>query len=261
MVNLKVGKSRANTDLALFSLPGDEIHVWRAALDQPSLVMDTLERTLSGDERARATRLIFERDRRFFIACRGILRSLLGAYLHVDPKEVAFRYGTHGKPFLMEQFSEDNITFNLSHADGLALIAITRKRQLGIDIECVRPIPEAATIARQFFSPAENTAIQSLPPDDQITAFYHCWTRKEAWLKAMGSGFSNALDTFDVSVGPGEPAALLSVRGSPDEPAHWALQTLTPAPGFVSTVAVEGHDWRLMSYEWTALDMPGSFAR
>jgi 4'-phosphopantetheinyl transferase len=265
------------------TLGRDEVHVWRAALDRSAADRQRLEQTLSADERTRAGRFYFQRDREQFIAARGLLRAILGRYLCVEPDQLRFGYSAHGKPALAgnrgqgsgvrEQTSRrrpalssphpapdpwpltpdpcsSSLRFNLSHSHSLALYAITHQRELGVDLEFIRPEVVEEPIAERFFSAAEVAALRALPASIQPEAFFNCWTRKEAYIKARGEGLTIPLDAFEVSLAPEEPAALLSVNGDPAEAARWSLQALAPGPGYVAAVAVEGQDWQLRCWEW-----------
>ena len=238
-------------------LSNDQVHVWRAALDQTPSQIDSVFRTLSADERARAERFCFPRDREHFIAARGALRAILGVYLNRAPECVSFSYNSHGKPALMLESGEEPIRFNMSHSHGVALYAIACERKVGIDLECVRSNLEVEQIAERFFSRGEIAALRALPVALRKYAFFLCWTRKEAYIKARGEGLSLPLDRFDVSLVPGEPAALLSTRPDPDEALRWSLRELTLVPpGYAGALAVEGDGWSLASWEW-----PGSLSR
>jgi 4'-phosphopantetheinyl transferase len=228
------------------------VHVWRAALDVPELQVRSLWDTLTADERQRAERYLFQKDRTFFVVARGLLRVLLGRYLRQDPPHLRFIYGPHGKPALATDTGGGALRFNVSHSHGLALYAITRGREVGVDVERIRPKVAQEKIAERFFSPREVTLLRALPAPLQATAFFACWTRKEAYIKATGEGLTLPLDQFDVSLVPGEPAALLRTAWDPQEAARWALQDLAPAPGYRAAVAVAGHDWCLTCWDGPA---------
>jgi 4'-phosphopantetheinyl transferase len=231
-------------------LGGDEVHVWRANLDSaPSQIQEFL-RTLAPEERARAERFRFEKDREHFIAGRGVLRAILGGYLKRTPESMTFSYGPHGKPALADTIEASGMRFSVSHSRGVALYAVTRDREVGIDLELVRSDLEFGEIAERFFSPREVATLLSLPAGMQRKAFFDCWTRKEAYIKARGEGLSLPLDRFDVSFAPGEPAAILEVQGDLSEAARWSVQELLPAPDFVAAVAAEGTGWRLCCWQW-----------
>lgn len=228
-------------------LPRGEVHIWRIVLEQPGWVVDRLRSILSPDELARADRYVIDRDRRHFAVGRGALRVLLSRYLAVAPGDLAFRAGPHGKPALAEP--EPSLHFNLSHSHGLALLAVARDRELGIDIEYVRPMPDAESMIVRFFSSRERDDFGRLAQVERLTAFFRAWTRKEAYLKALGAGLSLALDHFDVTLGPDEPPRLRRVEGKPDEPARWSFHDLDPHPDYLAALAIEGHDWRLRGFE------------
>ncbi len=230
------------------TLGSDEVHVWRATLDRSAAALQRLLQTLSEDESARADRFYFQRDREHFIAARGLLRSLLGGYLSFPPEQLRFGYSPHGKPSLPGEWSE--LHFNLSHSHALALYAVTRGREVGIDLEYIRPELADEPIAERFFSAREAGALRSLPASLQPEGFFNCWTRKEAYIKARGEGLTISLDQFEVSLAPGEPAALLSVNSDPAEASRWSLRELAPGPGYVAAIAVEGEGWQIQCWEW-----------
>ncbi len=231
-------------------LAARDVHVWKASVDLSPLSVQGLARTLSEDERARAGRFSFEQDRRRFIARRGVLRAILGRYLRMAPWALEFRYGPYGKPALSSAAGGSALRFNVSHADGVALYGVTSGREMGIDLERVRSDFPGEGIAERFFSHAEAERLRTLSRGSRPMAFFTCWTRKEAYVKAKGEGLSALLDQFDVSLGPGDPAVLVSTAGDPQEAARWSLQDLPAGPGYVAAVAVEGHDWRLQCWQW-----------
>ncbi len=176
----------------------------------------------------------------------------MGRYAGREPSAIAFRYGGWGKPGLDEARDGDGLQFNLSHSGDLALLAVARGRRLGIDVEAVRPMADAGPIAARFFSPRECERFRRLPESEQLAAFFRCWTRKEAYMKATGAGMSMPLDQFDVTLSPGEPPALLRVEGLPDEPSRWSYRDLDPGPGYLAALAVEGTGWRLRGFDLAA---------
>lgn len=239
--------SSSPADLAL---SGDDVHVWCASLDQPATRFRRLVQTLSADERARAERFHFEQDGRRFTVGRGLLRTILGSYLGVEPSQLQFCYGCRGKPALAS--GGGTLRFNLSHSQDLALYAVTRDRAIGIDLECIRPISETEEVAERFFSAREIALLRALPVSisEKREAFFNCWTRKEAYTKASGDGLTRPLDQIEVSLAPGEPARLLCIKGDPREATRWLLHELRPASGYVATLVVEGHGWRLACRQW-----------
>jgi 4'-phosphopantetheinyl transferase len=217
-------------------LTGDAVHVWSAALDVPPARLALLEGHLSADERARAGRFRFDRVRHRFTAARGVLREILGAYLGRPAADVAFVYGAYGKPALAPPLDAPGLNFNLSHAAGLALYALARGRRLGIDVEEVRSLPDLLGVAHRVMTPRELASFTALAPDPQREAFFALWTRKEAYLKATGAGFSLPPDGFAVE----------DLRGG----GSWRLRDLSPAPGYAACVAVEGELGPLRCRRW-----------
>ena len=227
----------------------DEVHVWLVRLEGQDLNLEDLRETLSKDEQTKANRFRFKRHRRRYVVCRGILRKLIGGYLQKDPSHIRFRYETKGKPVL-EKGSGEGLQFNLSHSEEVALLALTRHREIGVDVEFLRPLSDANQIAERFFSPHERADLRSLASGDQIAAFFNCWTRKEAYLKARGEGITRALDQFCVSLVPQEPARLLRVQWDTREVDRWSMLSLQPTPGYIAALVVEGKDWKPRYWRW-----------
>jgi 4'-phosphopantetheinyl transferase len=218
--------------------PG-EAHVWRAALAADEAALDAHRRLLADDERARAQRFVFERDRRRYTVVRATLRRLLGRYLDRDPQTIDFVYGAQGKPALAPASGDPVIAFNLSHAEELAAYAFSLHGQIGVDIEYHRPLKDMRQLAATVFSSTELAALDALPHDRQPAAFYACWTRKEAFIKAIGQGLSFPLKEFDVTLTPGEPARLLRIRDDAEAAQRWALVAFTPGDEFSGALMTE----------------------
>lgn len=227
-------------------LNGDEVHVWRVPLSRSAEEVASLRALLAEDEAARADRFHFPRDRARFVVARATLRLILGRYLNLPPQLPRFEYNAFGKPSL----SDTSLRFNLSHAGDVALYAVSAGREVGVDVESVSEKMNSDEIAGSFFSRREVETLLSLPPSARTRAFFDCWTRKEAFIKAIGSGLSHPLDSFDVSLAPDEPAALLHTHENPHEAARWTLRELSPGDGYVAAVAVEGGDWRLLCWDY-----------
>ena len=208
-------------------LPRDEIHVWRASLDQPPARVATLEQTLSLDERSRVQRYRFAHDKQYFIIRRGLLRQMLGDYLDVEPGSLRFRSGPYGKPALAEMPGAYMPHFNVSHSRELALFAFARDREVGVDIEYVRPVVEAEQIAGRYFSAQERDALRDLPPHRMYEQFFIYWTRLEAYLKASGAGLAGA-----------ENQGLLSPENTAQS-LYGPIYSMQPAPGYVAALAVQ----------------------
>jgi 4'-phosphopantetheinyl transferase len=232
------------------TLSSAEVHVWRAALDPAASCVEQLQRLLSADELQRAARFHFSRDRRRFIVARGVLRDILSRYLSVPPAALEFCYSPYGKPALADGAIEKGLRFNISHAHEMALFAVTCGHEVGVDIEYLHRTIACEEIAERFFSPRECASLRAVPEELKYQAFFNCWTRKEAYIKAHGEGLSLPLDQFDVSLAPGEPAALLATRGDPHDAWRWSLQALTPGAGYVAALVVEGQARPLTCWQW-----------
>lgn len=222
-------------------LGGKVIHVWRVLLDQLAQNIPILWDILSGDEQRRADQFAYATDRNHFIVARGMLRMILSRYTAIEPRNLRFSYNSYGKPFLDSAPGKIPICFNLSHSQDVALYAITQRRHVGIDIERVRQNIDIETIAKAYFSVHECQSLYKLPAESQHEAFFTCWTRKEAYIKARGEGLSYPLDRFAVSLQPGEPAAILQHDDNPREASRWKLYHLVPDFGYIGAMAVEGH--------------------
>lgn len=234
----------------LFVVDDGDVHVWEVdlATERGQPAADWL--LLAPDERARAERFHFSRDRDRFVSARATLRRVLARYLPASAEAIAFGYGAHGKPSLFRGSGLPDVRFNLSHADDLALIAVTVGREIGIDLEAIRQTYPYARLAEQFFAPRETAVLHALAPHRQREAFFAAWTRKEAYSKARGDGLSAALDGFAVSLAPDEPAALLWVQNLPEEPGRWFLRSLDIGPGYAAALAVEGAIRGLHQQHW-----------
>jgi 4'-phosphopantetheinyl transferase len=220
--------------------------LWHAWLDREPEAVEELYALLSSDERARASRFHFDRDRDRYVVGRGVLRTLLGDALGMPPELVAFEYGAQGKPRL----AIPGPRFNVSHSGAVALYVLSWSAEVGIDVELYRPEFAREHIAERFFSPAEVATLRSLPDDVQPHAFLTCWTRKEAYIKARGEGLSLPLDRFDVSLHPDSPAALLRTAWSEDEPAQWRLTDLSDAAsGYLAAVAMRDDGFGPLAFE------------
>jgi 4'-phosphopantetheinyl transferase len=194
---------------------------------------------LSADETERAGRFAFERDRRRYIVARARLRQLLGERLGAAPESLRFVYKPHGKPALARCPAQRDLRFNVSHCGEVAAYAFAEGREVGVDIEEVRELSDADDIAMRCFSRRERAAYMHLPVRERPQGFFNCWTRKEAFIKALGEGLSHPLEAFDVSLAPGKPARLLRVGGVPASRCGWTLSSFEPAPGVVGAVAVQ----------------------
>ena len=229
--------------LSALTLREDEIHLWSADLNPPARMIRALSASLSPDETKRAGGFLFERDRRRYRVSRGLLRTLLSGYTDVPAHRLRFTYGRRGKPQLLDD--SPDLHFNLSHSADLVVLAFTSTHPLGVDIEHLRPVPDAESIAKRYFSPGEYKAFRRLPPDRRQEAFFNCWTRKEAYIKAVGDGLSVPLDRFEVTIPPGEPAKMLALDGHSEKAAEWSLYHLKPMQDYVGALAIPAGGWRL----------------
>ncbi len=237
-------------DLSPCDLPPGEVHVWVADLDAPAPLLAAYRGLLSADEIERADRFRFDHLAAHFVAGRAILRLLLGRYLRAAPEKLHFRYGVYGKPELDASALTPAIAFNLAHSHNLAVYALAQAPRLGIDVEQTRAVHELDQIVERFFSAREKTALAALPDEQRSAAFFLCWTRKEAYLKALGAGITYPLDRFSVSLAPGEPAVLLEGAEEDDTGQPWTLLSFAPTPRSQAAVAVEGCNWMLHCREW-----------
>ncbi len=217
----------------------DDADIWRVSLDRTPGEIRLLFKSLSAEEQERADRLRFPVHRNRYIASRGFLRQILGGYIHIAAQEIRFLSGFHGKPQLNVFPGKTDLQFNLSHSHGLALYAVSRKQNIGIDVEYLGRACNALKIARRFFTPGEAEMIAGLPEKIRWRAFFTCWTRKEAFLKAKGVGLSIPLNRFAVSVLPEDPPVLLHAAWDREEHAKWQLFDIDPGRDYVATLAVE----------------------
>lgn len=240
------------------TLVPSEVRLWRVDLHASAQDASRWESLLSADELQRAKRFRFPHDRCHYAAVRGSLRSILAAYLNCRPGDLTFNYSAAGKPALASAWSDSGILFNVSHSGGAALLAFSRKREIGVDIEKVRHDIELETIAQRFFSAREQQQLAETNCSKRYEAFFRCWTRKEAYLKAMGAGLSLPLGHFDVSILPKDRHALLATRPDAREAERWSLMEVPAGDGFVAALCVQGTGWKLREWSDAAPSvMPG----
>jgi 4'-phosphopantetheinyl transferase len=227
------------------SLADKELHVWRASLDFSPELLTRFKSTLNANEQKRAERFLIPQAREHFLAARGILRALLGMYLEIDPAKVELRYGPQGKPSLSSMHNS-KICFSVSHSQGMGLLVFARGSEVGVDIEEIKPNFRGMEIASHFFSGEEIAGLGKLPPSAVNEAFFACWTRKEAFVKARGQGLGIPLKSFTVSA---------SAKGQllKDEKGRaWSCYALEPAQGFSGAVVAAGENWNLKYYDQSA---------
>ena len=216
-------------------LGSDVVHLWQRCLSAPAAEVSACYGLLSSEEQERALRFRAESSRNDFVLTRGTLRMLLAQYLDMSPQKIRFRYEEQGKPILE---GESDLCFNVSHTDGLAVLAFVRQRALGVDVENLGREVEVERLAERFFSESERQALRHLRGRELHVAFFRCWTRKEAYIKATGNGLSLPLHQFDVSVEAGDRDALLATRPDPVEARRWKICDVPIGPGFAAAVAV-----------------------
>ncbi|MBD2355301.1 4'-phosphopantetheinyl transferase superfamily protein [Tolypothrix sp. FACHB-123] len=224
------------------TLLANDVHIWRINLDQPESTLENYAATLCEDELVRANRFYFPEHRQRFIAGRGSLRKILSGYLGSTAKEVQFDYEPRGKPFLASKFAASGIAFNLSHSQNLALCAVSKNRQIGIDLEYIRPMSDLESLAQRFFLPREYELVRSLPNEQKSSVFFRYWTCKEAYLKATGEGIAQ-LEKVEIFLTPTQAAKLVT---QPD----WSLLELVPQNNYAAALAVAGLGWDLQCWEY-----------
>jgi 4'-phosphopantetheinyl transferase len=226
---------------------GGEVHVWRASLAAEPERLAKFFALLSPEEKNRADRFHSPEHRGAFIAARGILREILGRALAREPSALEFSSSRYGKPCFVPGSDFAHIHFNLSHSGERALFAVAQIGEVGVDLEKIRPLPDMPALAPRVFSPREAALFFSLPRSIQLEAFFTCWTRKEAYLKARGDGFAIEPSSFEVTFAPGAPAAVVG-----EEHFEWSLRELAPAAGYVGAVAVRAPAFDLKLWDWQA---------
>jgi 4'-phosphopantetheinyl transferase len=232
------------------SFPTERVDIWKVHLDGP-LLKDSETGVLSPDEIARANRFHFEKDRVHSVRCRAALRQLLGKYLGIPAPEIQFKYLTNGKPQLEADLNPRALQFNVSHSADLAAIAIGSEHRLGIDVEKIRSDVDTLSLSKRFFSLRERAELQALPEHLRVSAFFACWTRKEAFLKATGDGLSFPLENFSVSVQPDSNERLEEVNEDTKVGEQWFLADLRIGDGYRAAIAIECPRTRLHTYSFS----------
>ncbi|RPI94870.1 MAG: 4'-phosphopantetheinyl transferase superfamily protein [Chloroflexi bacterium] len=234
----------------------NNIDVWRVSLRSVSTSAKNLFGLLANDEIDRARRFHFQRDRDRFVVVRGVLRILLSAYIPISPEQIRFQYSARGRPFLALDQNDVMLEFNVSHSHEMALLAFTRGPAVGIDVEYVHPDIVHEQVAERFFSAQEIASLRDLPDSLQAAAFFNCWTRKEAFIKATGEGLSRPLDQFSMSLIPDEAARLLTIQGQPEEASRWFVQDLEPGIGYAAALVAQNPVKQIHRWEYLLFDDP-----
>ena len=228
--------------------PGD-VHVFRAGLDVPDDRLQRLRRFLAPAELARAGHFHRRRDGHRYVVGRATLRMVLARYLACAPAQVVVETEESGRPFVPAACRRGSLFFNITHAGDLALVALTGTGPIGVDVEEIHEIAEVESLADRFFSSAESRALREIPSDLRIAAFFRCWTRKEAVLKATGEGLAGDLSRFAVNLDRGN-ARVVRWEGRPGRASGWNLRHLAPAPGFVGALALRGPIGNVLTWSW-----------
>jgi 4'-phosphopantetheinyl transferase len=229
----------------------NEVHLWCAQLQASPAQLERFTRLLSPDEQTRANRFRLDRHRSRFIISRALLRHFLARYLDSPPECISFNYGPFGKPFLTPWSHPNPIHFNIAHSEDLALFAFSPGPELGVDIESIRPISQAREIADRFFSPSEAAALQALPEPERQSAFFRCWTQKEAVLKALGNGISAGLNHFEVPLSPAHPDRPFHFCPKLLSDSDWLIFPLAPAPRYLGALALPAQPIQIKCWHWT----------
>ncbi len=226
----------------------NDVHLWSARLDISGDYLRQLETTLSPDECRRAEKFTLDQHRAHFIAGRGFLRSILGYYLQIEPAHILFTYNSYRKPGLDPSTGQDMLHFNLAHSNGVALFAFTRGAEIGVDIEFIRDDTDIEQTGAMVFSPAEISTLRALPPEIRRLAFFQYWTRKEAFIKAVGQGLTLPLRHFDVSGSPENAVANVGDRHEHLGFTNWYVRDVSPLQGYAAAIACAGNDWQVSGF-------------
>jgi 4'-phosphopantetheinyl transferase len=245
--------ARASSEPGPAALSASDVHVWSVELDAWLPEIRSLQALLSAEERARAAKFVFGKDGARFVLRRALLRQILGGYAGQKPGLLKFDHTVQGRPLLAHESGGDTLRFSLSHAGGLVLVAVARQRQIGIDVERVREGFEWRPMLDTVFSEAEGIAFNVLPEAQKTGAFFNAWTRKEAYLKATGEGIATSLRQVEMSL---RAQKIMRIGGDVAAAAAWSLRDWAPAPGFIASLVVHGHDWRLTLGRWRAGEHP-----
>lgn len=232
---------------AQVNLHDRDVHVWGVHRDRYPVWAERCWAVLSADERQRAGRFHFDRDRELSVLARGLLRQLLSAYAARPAAELRFTYTKYGKPVVADL---DEPHFNVSHSDDVVLLAFTRLAPVGVDVEAIRQLPDRDGLAARVFSPRELSRFRATPIPYRDRLFFHGWTRKEAFIKAVGEGLSYPLDAFDVSFELGAPARLEQIQGSVQEAQMWTLRDLSMPEGYLAAVALPANPAEPTPIRW-----------
>jgi 4'-phosphopantetheinyl transferase len=242
-IQVSVCQDKANLPSELLELSGNDVHVWLAKIDQPRLWIERFSQILSEEELTKANNFIFIQDKDRFIVSHGLLRTMLANYVKIDPKQLSFGYTINGKPYITTKYSIDSdLSFNMSHSHNVAIYTFTLNRRIGIDIEFIRYIKNIDQLISFIFSKNDRMAINKLPEKQKQEAFLSIWTRKEAYVKAIGGCLSNICSQYRFLSDLDNPPDLLHDELEIRNTSDWFFQTLLPDSDYIATIAVEGND-------------------
>ncbi|WP_299767290.1 4'-phosphopantetheinyl transferase superfamily protein [uncultured Dokdonia sp.] len=234
----------SNKDL---SLPSDQLHLWSVCKNMHEDRISTYWDILNATERERALKFRFQKDRSCFIIARGVLRMLLGNYLGIAPAHIEFQFGPNGKPYVIHS---NDIKFNISHSGDTIILGFIKKHRIGVDVEYTKREVDVKKIAEHFFSEEEVRSLFALDQDYHTQAFYNCWTRKEAFIKAVGSGLAFPLDQFVVSLESTKEATLIDTKWDKEEKEKWMLHAIEPRKDYIGAVSVKGNVAGITSWSY-----------
>jgi 4'-phosphopantetheinyl transferase len=237
-------------------LAANEVQLWSADLQPDPARLQELAPLLSGAENERAARFRFDRDAHQYTIARGLLRRLLGVYCDAAPEQIPLGESSHGRPFLVDGAPSADFDFNLSHSGTRVLFAFSADARVGVDVEWIRPLPDMADLVALNFSEREQATWRALPEPLRERAFYDCWTRKEAFVKAIGEGLSRPLGSFDVRFTADEPPEFERIEG--DDPAGWSLRDLDAGPDYAAAIAVDSPRVNLRCWAVPNAELPPS---
>ncbi len=228
-----------------------DVHLWVIRLAPSEGTLERCRNWLAPDERDRAARFHFEQHRRAYTLGRGALRALIGGYTSQTPEQVRFRYGEKGKP---ELAADARLRFNVSNSGELAACAFTNNCEIGVDIERIRPMHDLEAVARRFFAPGEIADLMALSAENRATGFFNGWTRKEAYIKAVGDGLNVPLASFCVTLRPGDAPRMVRLNGSEDAAHDWTVHAFDPAPGYAGAIAYPEQPRKLAAQPLVTMD-------
>jgi 4'-phosphopantetheinyl transferase len=226
------------------------VHIWCASLNLPPTEISKKYALLSADEKRRAGKKMFPKDRNRFIVARGTLRNILSRYLHINPSQIKFSYTSQGKPYLTDSSNCEGLCFNLSHSHDMALYAFTLRKEVGVDLEYIRHDFEWSDIEGMFLSQREKSRLREISENTRYKKYYTYWTRKEAFLKSVGTGLATDPKDVDVIKQSGQSDWVMQPNQIIGSHRQWSLLDLDLGSGYAASLAVEGKDIKLKCWKW-----------